>query len=151
MRIRRQTIQRRPPRSVIRGFMKRRLFPLFLLAGLLMAQSTAPPQITLNPSSGVQGATLDVTVNVAIPVNATIAFEPAGNLTVSNLRVTGNQSVIALHISPSATPGPYTLVLTSNDPTVAALPPVRVANAFTVRAAPPPPPRVIALRSITPS
>jgi hypothetical protein len=134
--------------------MKRRLLPLFLLTGLLMAQSTAPPQITLNPSSGVQGATLDVTVNVAIPATATIAFEPAGNLTPSNLRVTGGQSVFTLRISPAATPGPYTLVLTSNSPTVAQLPPVRVANAFTVRAAPAPAPaapRAISLRSITPS
>jgi hypothetical protein len=134
--------------------MKRRLLPLFLLTGLLMAQSAAPPQITLNPAAGVQGATLDVAASIAIPASTIIAFQPAGNLTVSNPRLTGGLSVFTLKISPTATPGPYTLVLTSNAPTVAALPPVKVANAFTVRAAPPPPPpatHAIALRSITPS
>src|SRR5437867_4251163 len=138
--------------------MKRRYLPIILLSGLLMAQSTAPPppKITLNPAAGVQGQTLDITLNVPASTNATITFEPAGNLTASNLRAPQRLLVFTLQISPTATPGPYTFVYTLTGALAAQTAPVRVPNAFTVRTAPPPvttaaaAPRIVSVRSISP-
>jgi hypothetical protein len=110
------------------------------VVAMLLFAAAAPPKLALTPSSGMQGQTIDIATNVTWSPNATIAFEPAGNITVSNPRNPNKVLQFTIQIAPAATVGAYTFVYTPIA-AAAAPTPVRVANAFTVNATPPPQPQ----------
>jgi len=120
---------------------------LLLTAGPLAAQNG---KAALSPAGGQQGAIVQVTMlsPVLDDKGASIAFEPAGALTVSSLQLLNRQLHFSVSISPSAKPGPYALIYSRLAMTNAAAP-LRFDNAFTVIESPKAVP--VTVRSIRPS
>ncbi|HEX8620256.1 MAG TPA: IPT/TIG domain-containing protein, partial [Thermoanaerobaculia bacterium] len=126
----------------------RRIVPIFLLvaSATIARAQTAPVEgrvmmlgnVSLRPSTGNAGTTLDVQIRgyLADPTALSIAFQPAGFLTVRNIRLQAREIIFTLDISPNAPARAYTLVLTPTAPVGEARivpPPLTLPDAFRVR------------------